>query len=92
MVAQGRRMNREGKGSGKIGEAERKRDSPLQIVWSRIFMLAIRAVRTHVAWRVVDEAVPDHFVFALEAPAAFATAAAFDGAVVRPVLRVDVGM
>ena len=38
----------------------------------------------------MHEAVPDHFVFALEALAAFGAGAAFDGAVVRARGAVDV--
>jgi hypothetical protein len=53
-------------------------------------VLAIRTVWTHIAGGIVDEAVADHFVFALKALAAFGARAAVDGTVVRPVLGVDV--
>jgi hypothetical protein len=43
----------------------------LQIVWSRILVFSIRTKGADVARGVVDEAVTYHFVFALEALAAF---------------------
>jgi hypothetical protein len=46
-------------------------DVSLQIVRSRVLMFSIRTERTDVAGGIVDEAVSDHFVFPLEAFAAF---------------------
>lgn len=40
---------------------------PLQVVRSRILMLLVRAEGTNVSRRLMDQAVPDHLVLALEA-------------------------
>jgi hypothetical protein len=53
-------------------------------------MFPIRTERTHIPRRLVHEAMPNHFVFALEAFSAFGAGAAQDGAVVRPGLGVYV--
>jgi hypothetical protein len=45
-------------------------------------MLPIGTKRTHIPRRLMHEAVPNHFVFALEAFSAFGARAAADGAVV----------
>ena len=66
--------------------------APLQIIRSRILVFAIRAERTHIARRLMHEAMADHFVFALEALAALGARAALHGAVVRSVLRVHIRM
>jgi hypothetical protein len=63
---------------------------PLQIIRSRILVFAIRTERTHIARRLMHEAVTYHFVFALEAFSAFGARTAGDGAVVGSILRVDV--
>lgn len=55
----------------------------LQIIWSGIFMLPIRAERTYVTRRVVYQSVPNHFVLSLESLSSFTSSAAFDRAVVR---------
>jgi len=65
-------------------------DVPLQVIRSRISMFTVRTKGTDVAGGVMDEAVSFHFVFALEAFAAFAALAAFDGAVVWSLRGVDV--
>jgi hypothetical protein len=67
-------------------------DMSLQIVWPRILVFSIRTEGADVAGGVVDEAVTYHFVFALEPFAAFRAGAATHGAVMRPVLRVDIRM
>lgn len=53
-------------------------------------MRPVRAVRTHVTRRIVDEAVSNHFIFTLEAFSAFGTLAAAHRAVVGSFLGVDV--
>lgn len=65
---------------------------PLQIVRPGILVFAIRAERAHIPRRLVDQAVPDHLILALEALAALASRASLDGAVVGPGRRVYVGM
>lgn len=67
-------------------------DVALQVVGAGVLAVALRAKGADVARRVVHEAVADHFVLALEALAALGAGAALDGAVVRPALRVDVGV
>jgi hypothetical protein len=44
---------------------------PLEIVRSRISVLALWAEWTNVAWAVVHQTMADHFVLTLEAFAAF---------------------
>jgi hypothetical protein len=63
---------------------------PLQIIGSRILVFSVWTEWTHIARRLMHEAVAYHFVFAFEAFSAFGTGTASDWAVVRPVLRVDV--
>lgn len=65
---------------------------PLQIIGSGVLVLSVWTERTHVAGGLVHETVSDHLVFTLEALPALASRAAFDGAEVRPCLRVDVGV
>jgi hypothetical protein len=65
---------------------------PLQVIRPRILVLSVGTKRTHIPGARVHEAVADHFVFALEAFAAFGTGAAGDGAVVRARLGVHVGV
>lgn len=67
-------------------------DMSLQIIGSGVLVLSVWTERTHVAGGLVHETVSDHLVFTLEALPALASRAAFDGAEVRPCLRVDVGV
>jgi hypothetical protein len=55
----------------------------LQIIRSWIPVLAIRAERTYVARRFVDEAVPYHFIFAFEPLSSDGAWAMCDRAIVR---------
>lgn len=55
-------------------------------------MLLIRTKGTNIAWRVVHQAMPHHFIFALEAFPTWATRTAFYRAEMRPVLGMHVGM
>lgn len=64
----------------------------MEIIRARILVFAIRAKGADVAGGLVHETVADHFVFALEAFAAFAAGAFLDRAVVGAVLGVDVGV
>ena len=65
----------------------------LQVVGPRVLVLAVAgAERAHVARRVVHQAMADHLVLALEAAAAHAPRAVRHGTVVRPRLRVHVGV
>lgn len=65
---------------------------PLKIVWSRVFMLLVRAERTDVARRVVHQTMSHHFVLALEAFPAGSTRTSFDRTEMRSVLGMHVGM
>ena len=53
-------------------------------------MLTVRAERTDVTRRLVNQTVTDHFIFPFEALAAFGAIAAVYGTVVWAFLRVDV--
>jgi hypothetical protein len=46
-------------------------DVSLQIVRSRVLVFSIRTERADVAGGIVDEAMSDHFIFALESFATF---------------------
>lgn len=65
---------------------------PLKIVRPRILVLLLGTEGTHVAGGLVDEAMADHLVFALEALAAEASRAARDRAVVGSAGGVNVGV
>lgn len=67
-------------------------NSPLKIIRPRILVFTIWTKRTHVAGRLMHKAMANHFVFALEAFAAFATGAFLDRTVVGAVLGVDIGV
>ncbi|OWP00770.1 hypothetical protein B2J93_8461 [Marssonina coronariae] len=71
---------------------ERDKKLPLKVIRAWILVLSVRAEGTHVAGRVVDEAVPDHLVFSLEPLPALASGAAFDAAVVGAVLGMYIGV
>jgi hypothetical protein len=66
--------------------------SPLQVVGSRIFMLPVWAEGAYVSRGRVDESMANHFVLALETLSSLSTGTSLDRAIMRPVLRVDVGM
>ena len=53
-------------------------------------MLSFGTKRAYVAWRLVNQAVTYHFIFSFETLTALRTVACLYGAVVRPVLRVNV--
>lgn len=55
-------------------------------------MFAIRTIRTYVPGTAVHESMANHFVFSLEALAAFAAWTAFDGTVMCADLAVDVAV
>lgn len=65
-------------------------DVPLEVVGTGIPVLAFGAEGTDVAWGLVNEAVADHFVFALEAAAAWSSRTAGDAAEVGADFGVDV--
>ena len=51
-------------------------------------MLLVRAERANIARRVVNEAMSNHFIFAPEAIATYASRTGFDGAVVKAIFCV----
>jgi hypothetical protein len=55
-------------------------------------MLSFWTERTNIAWTVMHQTVPNHFVFALEPFAALRAGAACDRAVVWTALAVDIFM
>ncbi len=46
---------------------------PLKIVWPRILVLPIGTKRTNISGRIMDQAMPDHFVLPLETLSSFAS-------------------
>ena len=67
-------------------------NSPLQVIGPGILVFAIGAERTHVSRRVVDQAMSNHLVLALESFSALAPRTPLNGAVVRTGGRMDIGM
>jgi hypothetical protein len=57
--------------SPKVVAKIKNRYSPLQIVWPRILVIPLWAKWAHVAGGFMDEAMPDHLVFALESLSSF---------------------
>jgi hypothetical protein len=66
--------------------------TPLQIIRARILVFAIRAKRTYIPRRLMNEAVANHLVLALETFATFGAETAYDRAIVWSVLRVYIGV
>jgi len=56
-------------------------NSPLEVVWPRVFVFPIWTKGADIARRVVDKPVPDHFIFTLEPLPPFASWAPLYGAV-----------
>jgi len=54
----------------------------LEIIRSRITVLLIWAKRANIAGRVVNEAVADHFIFALETLSTYTSRAVLHGTVI----------
>jgi hypothetical protein len=73
-------------------DLERRFNSPLKIVWPRIFMLLIRTEGTYIAWRVMHQAMPHHFILALEPFPTQPTWTPIHRTEMRPVLRVHICM
>ena len=65
---------------------------PLKIIRPRVFVLAIRAERTNVAWRIMHEPVSDHLIFSLESLTFLSSRTAHYGAEMWPVFRMYVCM
>ena len=63
---------------------------PLEVIRPGILVFSLRTEWTDVAWRLMDQAMPDHFVFSLEPFTAFRTAAGLDWAIMWPNLRMYV--
>ena len=66
--------------------------SPLQIVWSGVSMLSVRAKRTDITRRVMHQAMPYHLVLTFESFSTLAARALWYWAVVRSVLTVHIPM
>ena len=69
-----------------------ERNIPLQIVWPWILMLSVGAKRTNIAWAIMYETMPNHFVLPLKAFAPFTPRATFDGTVMGSTLAMDISM
>ena len=67
-------------------------DPPLKIIWSWIFMLLARAEWAYIPRRIMDEAMPNHFIFALEPPPTRAPRTLFNRAIMGPILRMHIRM
>ena len=65
---------------------------PLQIVWSRIFVLSFGTEGADISWRFVNQSMPYHLVFPLEASAAFRPGASWHWAVVGSILGMYICM
>lgn len=65
---------------------------PLEVIWSGIAVFAIRTERADISGAVVHQAVTYHFVFPLEAFAAFATRTVSDRTVMGATLAMDVSV
>ena len=65
---------------------------PLQVIRSRVSMLAIWTERAHITRTLMNEPMPDHLVLPFEAFAAFAARALLHWTVVRPQVRVHILM
>lgn len=70
----------------------RLRHPPLKIVWSGILVFSIGTKWADVARRVMDEAMPDHFVLALEPLSTFASWTTLNAAVVWTILGMYICM
>ena len=66
--------------------------APLKIVGPRISMFSVRTERTDVTGRAMDQAMPDHLVLPLESLSTRTAWAVETRTVMRPDLRVHVGM
>ena len=75
-----------------LNGADMRVDLPLEIVWSGVAVVPVRAERADIARRFVNQTMPNHLVFALEPLAAFAARATRDWAVVGPCRGVHVGV
>lgn len=55
-------------GISKKNTLNARTNPPLEIIRSWVFMLLARAERTYISRRIMDEPMPNHFIFALESP------------------------
>lgn len=65
---------------------------PLEIIWSWIFMLLARAEWAYISRRIMDEPMPNHFIFALESPPTRTPRTPFNWAIMGPFLRMHICM
>lgn len=79
-------------GKGLFGEKKDILHVPLEVVRSRILVFSIRTKWANIARRIVYQTMSNHLVLSLKAFSTFASGAAFDHAVVRPIRRMNIGM
>ena len=66
--------------------------SPLQIIWSWVFVLTVRAERADITRRVVHKAMPDHLILSFESHSPFSAGTTFHRAIVRSIRGVNICM